>query len=107
MSRENIVVATRKLGHFSLQSELGEQEEKLSKEVKAPFDGPLCTMCCFAFCRGALMAKHLPGMGKDVAPWVTGFQGQAGGLQLMFRRPPAAGWDTVWGCASSKGDTLD
>lgn len=57
------------------------------------------------------MAKPLPGMGKDVAPWVTGFQGQAGGLQPLFRGAPAADWDTVWGCvvgcASSKGDVLD
>lgn len=71
MSRENIVVASRKLGHFFLESELGEWEEKLSKEVKAPFDG---------------------------APWVTCFQGQAGGLQPLFRGAPAAGWDNVVVC---------
>lgn len=64
-------------------------------------------MCCFAFCLGALVAKPLPGTGKDVAPWVAGFQGQAGGLQPPFKRGLAAGWDTVWGCASSRGDVLD
>lgn len=90
------MVAARKLGHFSLQSELGEWEEKLSK-VETPFDGPFCAMCYFALCLGALMAKHLPDMGKDVALRVTGFQGQAGRPQPLFRGAAAAGWDTVWG----------
>lgn len=75
------MVVTRKLGHFSLQSELGELEEKLSKEVKAPFDGPLCAMCCFAFCLGALMAKRLPGMGK--------------GHGSLGDRFPGTGWGTA------------
>lgn len=53
------------------------------------------------------VAKCVGGMGKDVAWWVVGFQGKAGGL-----RPPAGGaWATgrgaVRGHASSQGEVLD
>lgn len=64
-------------------------------------------MCYFAFCLGAFIAKPLPGTCKDVAPRVTGSQGQAGGLQPLFRGAPASGWHTVWWCASSRGNGLE
>lgn len=57
----------RKLGSFSLQSELGEWEEKLSKGLKTPFDNPVCTGHCSVCCLCTFMAAHVPGVGEDVA----------------------------------------
>ena len=95
------------MGSFSLQSELGEWEEKLSKGLKTPFNRPVRATCCSACCLCAFVAKRIPGVGEDVAPWAAGFQGKARGLWLPAWGAPATGRGAVQGRVFSEGKVLD
>lgn len=80
---------------------------------KAPFDRPVHATHSSACCLCVFVAKHVPGVGEDVARWVAGFWGKAKGLQppagehrplagvrcRAVRPPKARCW--MWGCAGT------